>query len=99
MVKRMAFKEESQEPVMTKGQKVTYSVAGSFVLTLASALLPNTALIGTSAYGYPFPWLAQPFYPLGSPMVLLWTGLIFDLLVWTVVAFSVITLYQVLRKK
>ena len=95
----MAFEEESQAPFMTLGLKVTYSVAGGLVLTLITVLLPNTALIGTSAHGYPFPWLAEPLYPLGSPMVLLWTGLIFDLLVWTVVVFLVITLYQVLRKK
>ena len=95
----MAFEEEAQASFMTLSLKVAYSVVGGFVLTLATALLPNTALIGTSAHGYPFPWLAQPLYPQGSPMVFLWTGLIFDLLVWIVVAFLVITLYHVLRKK
>ena len=95
----MAFEEDSQTSFMTRGQKVSYSVVGGFVFTLATVLLPNTALIGTSAHGHPFPWLAQPLYPQGSPMVLLWTGLILDLLVWTVVAFLVITLYQVLRKE
>ncbi|MBY8997598.1 MAG: hypothetical protein KGD60_07690 [Candidatus Thorarchaeota archaeon] len=95
----MAFEEDSQTSFMTRGQKVAYSVVGGFVFTLATALLPNTALIGTSAHGYPFPWLSQPLYPPGSPMILLWTGLVLDILVWTVVAFLVITLYQVLRKK
>ena len=88
----MAFEEESQASFMTLGQKVVYSVVGGIVFTLITALFPNTAKIGTSAHGYPFPWLAQPLYPLGSPMVLLLTGMIFDLLVWTVVAFLVITL-------
>ena len=56
----MAFEEDSQTSFMTRGQKVAYSVVGGFVFTLATALLPNTALIGTSAHGYPFPWLSQP---------------------------------------
>ncbi|MHA2397042.1 MAG: hypothetical protein ACXAC0_10090 [Candidatus Thorarchaeota archaeon] len=95
----MAFEEEPQALFITLSLKVAYSVVGGIVLTLATVLFPNTALIGTSAYGYPFPWLSQPLYPLGGPMVLLLTGLIFDLLVWTVVAFLVITFYQVLKKK
>ncbi len=84
---------------MTLGQKVVYSVVGGFVFTLIMALLPNTAMIGISGYGYPFPWLAQPFYPPGSPMTFLWSSLILDHLVWTVVVFLVIKLYQVLRKE
>jgi hypothetical protein len=99
MVKRMAFVENSQKPSMTLGQKVVYSVVGGIVFTLISALFPNTGLIGTSGYGYPFPWLAQPFYPSGGPMIFLVSGLILDQLVWTVVAFLVIKIYQVLRKE
>ncbi len=99
MVKRMTFIDNSQISFMTQGQKVVYSVIGGFVVTLITALFPNTVMIGTSGYGYPFPWLAQSFYPLGGPMMLLWSGLIIDHLVWTVVAFLVIKLYQVLRKK
>lgn len=95
----MAFEEDSQASIMTLGQKVVYSVVGSLVFTLITALLPNTAIIGSSAHGYPFPWLAQPLYPQGGPTILLWIGLILDLLVWTVAAFLVITLYQVLRKE
>ena len=97
MVKRMAFVENSQTSFMTQGQKVIYSVIGGFVVTLITALLPNNAIIGTSAYGYPFPWLAQSFFPIGSPMILLWSGLIIDLLVWTVVVFLVIKLYNKIR--
>ena len=91
--------DNSQTSIMTQGQKVVYSVIGGFVVTLITALLPNTAMIGTSGYGYPFPWLAQSFYPLGGPMMFLWSGLIIDQLVWTVVAFLVIKLYQTLRKE
>ena len=99
MVKRMPFVENSKTSSMTLGQKVVYSVVGGFVFTLVTALLPTTAMIGISGYGYPFPWLAQPFYPPGSPMIFLWSSLILDHLVWTVVVFLVIKLYQVLRKE
>ena len=84
---------------MTLGQKVVYSVVGGFVFTLITALLPNTAMIGISGYGYPFPWLAQPFYPPGSPVIFLWSNLILNHLVWTVIVFLVIKFYQVLRKE
>ncbi len=99
MVKKMTFIENSQTSSITQGQKIVYSVISGFVVTLITALLPNTAMIGTSGYGYPFPWLAQSFYPPGGPMMLLWSGLIIDHLVWTVVAFLVIKLYQKLRKE
>ncbi len=99
MVKRMPFVENSKTSSMTLGQKVVYSVVGGFVFTLITALLPNTAMIGISGYGYPFPWLAQPFYPPGSPMTFLWSNLILNHLVWTVIVFLVIKFYQVLRKE
>ena len=97
MAKRMTFIENSQTSFMSQSQKVVYSVIGGFVVTLITALFPNTAMIGTSGYGYPFPWLAQSFYPPGGPMILLWSGLILDHLVWTVVAFFVIKLYYKIR--
>ena len=93
----MTFAESSQTSFMTLGHKVIYSVVGGFVFTLLTALSPNVAIIGFSAYGFPFPWLAQSFYPPGSPMIFLWSGLVLDVFVWTVVAFLVIKLYQVLR--
>ncbi len=99
MVKIMPFVENSKTSSMTLGQKVVYSVVGGFVFTLITALLPNTAMIGISGYGYPFPWLAQPFYPPGSPMIFLWSNLILNHLVWTVIVFLVIKFYQVLRKE
>ncbi len=99
MVKRMPFVENSKTSSITLGQKVVYSVVGGFVFTLITALLPNTAMIGISGHGYPFPWLAQPIYPPGRPMIFLWSGLILDHLVWTVVAFLVIKLYQMLRQQ
>jgi hypothetical protein len=99
MVKIMPFVENSKTSSMTLGQKVVYSVVGGFVFTLITALLPNTAMIGISGYGYPFPWLAQPFYPPGSPVIFLWSNLILNHLVWTVIVFLVIKFYQVLRKE
>jgi len=95
----MPFVENSKTSSMTLGQKVVYSVVGGFVFTLITALLPNTAMIGISGYGYPFPWLAQPFYPPGSPVIFLWSNLILNHLVWTVIVFLVIKFYQVLRKE
>ncbi|MHA1936111.1 MAG: hypothetical protein ACW97A_12610 [Candidatus Thorarchaeota archaeon] len=95
----MAFAENSQASFMTLGRKVVYSFIGGFVITLITVLLPNTAIIGISSYGYPFPWLGQSFILPEGPMILLWSGLILDLLVWTVVVFVIINLYQVLRKK
>jgi hypothetical protein len=99
MVKRMAFVENTHTSFMTLGRKVVYSVVGGFVITLITVLIPNTALIGISSYGYPFPWLGQSFLLPEGPMILLWRGLMLDLLVWTVVVFVIINLYQMPKKK
>ena len=93
----MTFAKSSQRSFMSLGQKVVYSIVGGFVFTLITALFPNVAMIGSLAHGYPFPLLAQSFYPPGGPMIFLWSGLVLDVFVWTVVAFLVIKLYQVLR--
>ncbi|MHA2143728.1 MAG: hypothetical protein ACXADD_19795 [Candidatus Thorarchaeota archaeon] len=95
----MPFEENMQTTSMPIGKIIVYSVAGGMLFTLITALFPNTLMIGTSGYGYPFPWLAASFFPTGGPMMLLLSGLILDQLVWTVVAFLVIKLYQVLRKE
>jgi len=81
---------------ITLGRKVVYSAVGGFVFTLIMALLPNTAVIGVLAYGYPFPWLIQSFSPFGR-MALIWSSLILDYLIWTVVTFLIIKLYQMLK--
>ncbi len=94
----MPFTENSQIPSMKMGRKVLYSFVGGSLLALITAILPNNIVIGTSAYGYPFPWLSQPFYPPNGPMILLIGGLILDILVWTIIGFIVLTLYLRFRK-
>ena len=94
----MTFAENSRISSMKMGRKVLYSFVGGSLITLITAILPNNAVIGTSGYGFPFPWLAQSFYPPGGPMMLLIGSLILDILVWTIIAFIVITLCLKLRK-
>lgn len=93
----MTYVENLKKPSMGLGQKVMYSFAGGAIFTLATVLFENTAIMGALAYGFPFPWLAQSLYPIGGQMIFLFTGLILDILVWTIALFIVIKLYQVLR--
>lgn len=94
----MPFTENSQMSSKKMGRNVLYSFVGGSLIALITAIFPNNAVIGTSAYGFPFPWLAQSFYPPGGPMMFLIGGLILDILVWTILAFIAITLYLKLRK-
>jgi len=99
MVNSMAFEENPQEPFMTFGKRIVFSIIGGLLITLATSVQLNTALLGTSSYGYPFAWLSQPLYPVDSPITLLWGGLFQDIMVWTIVAFLILALYQALRQR
>lgn len=94
----MTFAEDSRISSMKMGKKVFYAFVGGSIITLITAYLPNYTVIGTSAYGFPFPWLVQSFYPPGGPMMLFIIGLVLDIFVWTIIAFIVITLYLKIRK-
>ena len=93
----MAFAKNSQSS-MRMNMNVFISFIGGSLITAISALVPNTGVMGALAFGFPFPWLSQSFYPAGGPMILNFTGLVLDLLVWTIVSFIVITLTLKLRK-
>jgi len=94
----MAFAKDSQSSSMRMDLKVIISFIGGSLITAISALVPNTGIMGALAFGFPFPWLSQSFFPAGGPMILNFTGLVLDLLVWTVVSFIVITLTLKFRK-
>jgi len=83
---------------MRMDMKIVVSFIGGSLITAISALLPNSAIIGAIAFGFPFPWLSQSFFPSGGPMILDFTGLVLDLLVWTIVSFILITLTLKFRK-
>lgn len=95
----MAFDETSQKRIILCGKNILYSIIGGVFITLATSLIPNAGLLGTSKYGFPFAWLSQLLYPIGSPLTLLWTGLILDLLVWITAVFLIITIYQISKPK
>ena len=78
---------------------IGYSIIGGVMITLATALVPNTTLIGASNFGYPFPWLSQLLYPIGSPFTIIWSALLVNILVWAVLAFVVIIILQILKSR
>ena len=93
----MAFAKDSQSS-MRMDLKIVVSFIGGSLITAISALVPNTGVMGALAFGFPFPWLSQSIYPAGGPMILNFTGLVLDLLVWATVSFIVITLTLKFRK-
>ena len=95
----MAFDEDSHTSSINYSRMIGYSIIGGVMITLATALVPNTTLIGASNFGYPFPWLSQLLYPIGSPFTIIWSALLVNILVWAVLAFVVIIILQILKSR
>ena len=95
----MAFDETSQEPFMTLSKRIVYSIGGGAIIALLTSLLPNNTVIGASNFGYPFPWLFQPLYPVGIPPTIIWEGLAIDIIVWVIVSFVIINIYHFIKSR
>lgn len=67
-------------------------------LTLVSGLFANIpeGLIGVGYWGYPLAWFSRVVYP-NAPRIVIWRGLIVDLLTWSLLAFVILML--VFRRK
>ena len=94
----MAFDETSKEPIMTLNKRIAYSLAGGSLIALLTSILPNNTAIGASNFGYPFPWLSQPLYPIGSPPTIIWEGFAIDAIVWILVVFVITSIYNLRGK-
>jgi hypothetical protein len=95
----MAFDDTPHEPNIPLSKKLGYSIAGGFIITLLTSILPNNTAIGASNSGYPFPWLSQPLYPIGSPPTIIWEALAIDTFVWVFAVFVIILVYQMVKSR
>ena len=82
---------------------VTFAVTISVVLTLLSGyFITLYTPAGVIIHGYPFYWITQgsigPNSDLGKYGIS-WDGLIFDLLLWSIVPFVILWAYSKLKKK
>jgi hypothetical protein len=84
---------------MGLGKKAGYSIIGGAIITLVTSMMPNNSLIGASNSGYPFPWLSQPLYPIGSTPTIIWSSVLLDIVVWTLVVFVMIIAYHFLKSQ
>jgi len=82
---------------MEKLTKISiYSVISGIILTLVT-FLKGMGLIGGGPIGFPFPWLHYTVLPSFTGYTPDWTGLILDILIWSVISFVV--LFILLREK
>jgi hypothetical protein len=95
----MAFDETSPEQTIPLNKKIAYSIILGTIITLVTSQLPNNTVIGASNTGYPFPWLSQPLYPIGSPATIIWEALLIDAAVWTIVGFVLVIIYQIIKSR
>jgi hypothetical protein len=95
----MAFDDTPEESSLSLSKKIMYSIIGGIFITLGTSILPNNTVIGASNFGYPFPWLSQPLYPIGSLPTLIWSAVIIDIGVWSLVSFVVVILYNFFKSR
>ncbi len=95
----MTFEETPQESSLDLDQKIAYSIIVGAFLTLVTALIPNNTAIGASNYGYPFPWLSYPLYPVGSPPTVIWAAFGIDVLLLILIAIILISVYQFVKSR
>jgi len=95
----MAFEDVPQNSSMALDIKIAYSIIIGATLTLVTSILPNNTVIGASNFGYPFPWLSYPLYPVGSLPTVFFTALGLDVILLTIMAFVIISIYQFLKSR
>ena len=80
-------------------EKILYSIILGVIITIASSLFTSTGgMIGVQGSGFPFIWMTQAIYP-GASIQIYWTGLILDIIFWTVIALIIIQLYLHFERK
>jgi hypothetical protein len=95
----MAFKETPHESSLELDRKIAYSILIGAFLTLVSSIIPNNTAIGASNFGFPFPWLSYPLYPIGSPPSVIWTAFGIDVILLILIAFVIVSAYQFLKSR
>ena len=84
---------------MNMYRRIFISIILGSVIALASSIIPGTGGgIGARTAGYPFPWMVQPVYP-GAPIVIDYTGLVLDIVIWTVVVLLILQMYFYFEKR
>jgi len=74
---------------------VGVAILGGIAITLVTGLVPFRSLLGAVHYGFPIPWLIRRIVaPEFIPWSVNWGGLAIDLVVWTLVVFVLLTLYD-----
>jgi len=71
--------------------KLLVSVIAALTVTLFTGLIDVTPmhLVGATWHGWPLPWLYVIVYP-GSPISIDWLNLFGDIIVWFVLALSIV---------
>lgn len=72
-----------------------FAILGGIALTLLTGLIPFRSLLGAVHYGVPVPWLIRRIVaPEYFPWSIHGAGLAIDIVVWTLVVFVLMTLYD-----
>jgi hypothetical protein len=83
--------------------KVIYSVIGGIIISLITGLFqsPFYMILGANYYGVPFPWLSQMVLGPGytAPYNVIWFSVFFNTVIWAVVVFIGIELFEIGTKK
>ena len=89
-------------------RRLAFSILIGLVVTTVTGLnlnsnligeLPNVQFItqpwlGVSYWGYILPWLKQVVYP-GMTKQVIWQNFVADVVIWTIVAYIVLTIFKV----
>ena len=79
--------------------RIFISIILGSIITLASSIIPGSGDgIGARNAGFPFPWMTQPIYP-GAPVVIDYTGLVLDIVIWTIIVLLFVQLYFYFEKR
>ena len=95
----MAFEKTPQKSSLELDKKIAYSILIGAFLTLVSSLIPNNTALGASNFGFPFPWLSYPLYPIGSPPNVIWIAFGIDVFILIIIAFVIVSAYQFLKSR
>ncbi|VVB75601.1 Uncharacterised protein [Candidatus Tiddalikarchaeum anstoanum] len=83
--------------------KIIYSVIGGLCISLLTGLFqtPYYAILGANLWGLPFPWLTQAVLgpDVAAPFNIIWVSVFFNVVIWSVVLFLGIELFEIGKKK
>ncbi|MFX0104859.1 MAG: hypothetical protein ACFE75_05170 [Candidatus Hodarchaeota archaeon] len=77
--------------------KLFVSIIGGIIITVITGFFPTPThfFIGSNIWGFPFYWMSQIIYP-GAEKTVIWSNLILDILIWSLIMFLVINLLEYL---